>query len=152
MLLTPVKFDIGTKLPEKQRNPATQCSHARNPKSVIYFADALIFANDFLTSKPACFFNLMTLNRSKSVKARLFSFWLRFLAHALSCHFPSIPAFSHCDLTTPVRAPRGSFSRTRGVRMSCARAIAWRGTAALVFVAGPSMRACIFVNTCAFHS
>lgn len=106
-----------------------------------YFAAALTFASDFRTSNRACFRNLMTLNRSKSVRARLRSFWARFFAHALSCHFSSIPAFSHAFLTAPVRAPRGNFSRTKGVRMQCARAIDWRGTAVFVSVDGPSTRA-----------
>lgn len=95
-------------------------SQIRHP---VYFAEDLTVANDFRTSKRACFLNRITLNRSKSVKVRLRSFCLRFLAHALSCHFASIPAFSHAFFTTPVRAPRGSFSRTRGVRMRCAREI-----------------------------
>ena len=94
----------------------------------------------------------MTLNLSKSVRAFLRSFWLRFLAHALSCHFASIPAFSHCALTTPVRAALGSFSRTSGVRMTLDRAIDWRGTAVLVSVDGPSMRACLSISLCAFLS
>ena len=115
----------------------------------IYFAADLTLANDFRTSKRDCFLNLITLNRSKSVNARLRSFWLRFFAHVLSCHFSSMPAFSHCFLTTPVRAPRGSFSRTKGVRMSCESEIDWRGTAVLVSVEGPSMRACLRVSSCA---
>ncbi len=107
-----------------------------------YFAAALTFANDFRTSNRACFRNLMALNRSKSVRARLRSFRARFFAQALSCHFSSIPAFSHAFLTVPVRAPRGKFLRTNGVRIQRARAIDWRGTAVLVSVDGPSTRAC----------
>ena len=138
------KPDVGYKAPRK----ANECSnlmqsHAHpNPvHQLIYFAAALTFANDFRTSKRACFLKRITLNLSKSVRARLFSFCVRFSAHALSCHFASIPAFSHCAFTTPVLAARGSLARIKGVRMSCARAIDWRGTAVLVEVDGPSMRA-----------
>lgn len=145
MLITPVKIDVGYKAPgeaKESSNPMQSCPSVLKSVLSIY-AEALTFANDFRTSKRACFFNRMTLNRSKSVNARLRSFWTRFLAHALSCHFASISAFFHAAATTPVREARGRFSRTRGVRMSCARAIDWRGTAILVFVAGPSIKACI---------
>ena len=124
MLYTPVTIDVGYKAPyeaKESSNPMQSCSQSQIHPSP--YEAALTLANDFRTSKRACFLNLRTLNRSKSVRARLRSFWARFLAQALSCHFASIPAFSHSALTTPVRAARGSFSRTRGVRMSCASAI-----------------------------
>ena len=119
MLSTPVKFDVGYKAPSEAKRiqqPYASCSQIPNHQPI--YEEALTLAKDFRTSKRACFLNRITLNRSKSVKARLRSFCRRFLAHALSCHFASIPAFSHCFLTTPVRAPRGSFSRTKGVRIS----------------------------------
>ena len=111
-----------------------------SPNPPIYLAAALTLARDLRTSKRACLRRRRTLKRSKSVSARLRSFWARFLAQADSCHLASIPAFSHAALTAPVRAPRGSFSRTSGVRMRRARAIDWRGTAVLESVDGPSIR------------
>ena len=89
-----------------------------------------------------CFFNLMTLNRSKSDSPRLFSLCSRFFAHVLWSHFSSMPSFSQALATAPVPAARGSFGRTIGVRMTLAKEMAWRGTAAFSFEEGPSTKAC----------
>lgn len=124
---------------EFQHNPAFVLD-SPSPNPPIYLAAALTLARDLRTSKRACLRSLRTLKRSKSVSARRRSFWARFLAQADSCHLASIPAFSQAALTAPERAPRGSFSRTSGVRMRRARAIDWRGTAVLESVEGPSIR------------
>ncbi len=89
---------------------------------------------------PTCFLSLITLNLSKSVRARLFCLRSRFFAHALSSHFLSTSSFSHAFLRAPVPSARGSFGITMGESMTFARAEAWRGTEALSFVEGPSTR------------
>jgi hypothetical protein len=63
-----------------------------------------------------CFFSLMTLNLSKSVRFFLRSCCSLFFAQLLSAHFWSISCFSHNRLTGPVPAARGSFGITKGVR------------------------------------
>lgn len=128
--------------PYQAKKPSNPCAIMLAPRPFLIYLPALILANDFRTSNRACFLNLRTLNRSKSVKARLFTFWALFLAHALWLNCASMPAFSHCVLIAPDRAPRGSFSRTKGVRMTRAKAIAWRGTLVLESAAGPSTRTC----------
>jgi hypothetical protein len=70
MLVTPVDVDVGYKSPKKQIMQL--CSHSPNTSNP--YAEALTLANDFRTSKRACFLNRRTLNRSKSVNARLRSF------------------------------------------------------------------------------
>jgi len=93
----------------------------------IYAAD-LSLAAAFRTSKRLCFFNTITLNLSKSVNSRLLSRLALFLAHAVSAHFDSTPSFSQTLVRAPVPAPRGRDDRTMLVRVTCLRAIDWRGT------------------------
>lgn len=87
-----------------------------------------------------CFFNLMTLNRSKSVRFFLRSCCSLFLAHDDSAHFESISFFSHSFLTGPVPAAFGRLGITHGVRETALVATACRGTTASSFVEGPSTR------------
>lgn len=70
-----------------------------------------------------CFFNLRTLNRSKSDRLRLFSLCSRLFAQALSSHFFSTSAFSHAFATAPRPAARGSFAMTIGVTIRLFRAM-----------------------------
>ena len=88
-----------------------------------------------------CFFNLSTLNLSKSLRFLLFSLCSLRLAHALSAHFWSTPSFSHALATAPLPAALGSLGMTIGVRMRLLRGADWRGTAGRV-LEGPSMRIC----------
>lgn len=70
-----------------------------------------------------CFFNLRTLNRSKSDRLRLLSLCSRLFAQALSSHFFSTSAFSHAFATAPRPAARGSFAMTIGVTIRLFRAM-----------------------------
>lgn len=132
MLLTPVFLDVGYKVPSEAKESsipmhsmlAKPQNHSTFPAPSLYFDAVFALAEATRTPKRVDFLNRRTLNRSKSVRARLRSTWTLFLAQALSCHFASIPAFSHAFWTAPVRAPRGSFARTRGVRTRWARATA----------------------------
>jgi hypothetical protein len=83
----------------------------------------------------------MTLKRSKSVSDARRSCWSCFLAQLLSLHLASTPAASHAFLTAPVRAPRGSFSITIGVRRVRESWTIPRGVASLASEEGPSTRA-----------
>lgn len=87
-----------------------------------------------------CFFNIRTLNLSKSVSDDLFSLRSIFLAHADSAHFASIPSFSQALATALTPAPRGSFGITRWVTIRFANELACLGTEALSFFEGPSTR------------
>lgn len=89
-----------------------------------------------------CFFSLMTLNRSKSVRFLRLSCCSRFFAHDDSIHFLSISFFSHAFLTAPVPAALGRLGMTQGVRDNVLVAMACRGTIASSFVEGPSIRTC----------
>lgn len=93
------------------------------------------------SSNRLCFFNRMTLKRSKSVSDWRRSCWSCFLAQLPSCHFASIPAASHAFLTVPDRAPRGSLSTTIGVRRVLASETMPRGVASRGSEEGPSTRA-----------
>lgn len=87
-----------------------------------------------------CFFNLRTLNLSKSVNASLFSLCARRLAHVLSAHFDSTFSFSQAFATAPLPTPRGNFGITIGVIIRFESELAWRGTEAFSFFEGPSTR------------
>ena len=89
-----------------------------------------------------CFFNLKTLNRSKSERLCLFSLCSRLFAHALSFHFFSTSVFSHAFATAPLPAARGNFAMTIGVTMRLFNVTDWRGTSAFSFFDGPSTNAC----------
>ena len=91
--------------------------------------------------KRTCFFNLITLNLSKSERLRLFSLCSLRFAHALSPHFFSTSAFSQALATAPRPAARGNFGMTIGVTMRLLSAAACRGTAAPFSFEGPSTRA-----------
>ena len=93
------------------------------------------------SSNRLCFFNRMTLKRSKSVSDWRRSCWSCFLAQLPSCHLASIPAASHAFLTAPDRAPRGSFSTTIGVSRVLASETMPRGVARRGSEEGPSTRA-----------
>lgn len=92
-----------------------------------------------------CFFNLKTLNLSKSVSARLFSRRSRRFAQALSSHFSSTFCSFQAFATGARPAARGNFAMTIGVTMRFARLLEWRGTPAFSFVEGPSTRTCRWI-------
>jgi len=110
--------------------------------SALAHAEALILASALRSSNRLCFFNRMTLNLSKSVRDRRRSCCSCFFAQLPAFHFESISAFSHALLTAPVRAPRGSFSMTRGVRRVLEKETVVRAVASLGSAEGPSTRAC----------
>lgn len=92
-----------------------------------------------------CFFNLNTLNLSKSVSARLFSRRSRRFAQALSSHLSSTFCSFQALATGARPAARGNFAMTMGVTMRFARLLEWRGTPAFSFVEGPSTSTCRYV-------
>lgn len=87
-----------------------------------------------------CFFNLITLNLSKSVKFRLLSACSFFLEYEDSAHLASISFLAHNFLTGPVPAARGSLGMVKGVRVTWERAATWRGTTLPSWEEGPSTR------------
>ena len=108
--------------------------------AVVVYAEALTLARALRCSNRRCFLRRMTLKRSKSVRALRRSPCSLRLAQLLSFHLASIPAASQNFLTVPVRAPRGSFSITKGASRASDRGIAWRGTASFLSLEGPSTR------------
>ncbi len=73
--LTPVIFDIAYRAPVEAETQQPNAAVLTLQNAVYpFFAAALTIASDFRTSNLACFRNLITLNRSKSVRARLRSF------------------------------------------------------------------------------
>lgn len=121
---------------------AVSCHAFAMPLNVVFvvYAEALTLARALRCSNLRCFFRRRTLNRSKSVRLRRFSFWSLDLAQLLSFHLASISAFSQNFLTTPVRAARGSFSMTKGARRTSERLMACLGTTSLASAEGPSTR------------
>jgi len=142
-----------------------------NLNDIYALADARIFANAFCVSKLAyvvcvsmlclssqppqqravqpvltCFFNRITLNRSKSVKFLLLCCCSLFFAHDDSVHCLSISAFSQALATGVVPAALGSFGIIIAVRETALRAIGVLGHRVASFFDGPSTRTCTFVS------
>lgn len=114
----------------------------RNDILSFLYALALILARALLSSKRRCFFNRMTLKRSKSVRFFRRSFCTRFLYQLLAFHCSSTLAASQALLTAPDRAPRGSLVITMPVRSTSEKEMDCRVTPpGLASVAGPSTRA-----------
>src|SRR3569833_883495 len=118
--------------------PNLQASPLTPSTLVTVYAEALTLASAFRCSKRRCFFNRMTLNRSKSVRFFRRSARSRVLAQLVSSHFSSILAFSHADLTVPVLAPRGSFSMTKGESRQLDSDTGCRGTVRFSSCGGPA--------------
>lgn len=89
-----------------------------------------------------CFFNLRTLNRSKSVRFFRRSCCSLFFAQLDSAHFLSTSCFSQSFFTGPVPAAFGRLGMTQGVRETVLVGTACRGTTAPSFVEGPSTKIC----------
>jgi len=115
--------------------PASEKFSSPKPRQKAYAFFAAL--TPFLTTSLLVFLATMVLNRSKSFSDFRFSTAVLFVAHVDLLHFSTIPSLVSCLRTTPVPAPRGSFSRRNGVRVKCRYGKAWRGTP----VAGPSMMA-----------
>jgi len=98
---------------------------------------AFTLARLFRTSTRTCFFNLMTLNRSKSVRALRFPLRSRALAKAVSLQVFSKPDSFSLAAKVPGLMPRG-ISTVSFVRATSERRTAWRGTPLPFSVDGPS--------------
>jgi len=131
VLKPPLAEQEGCKLPRDSsiqqqsfhRTKAVSFAPSSTSQNALYeaFADCLTFACALRTSNLACFFNLSTLNRSKSERLRLFSLCSLRLAQALTSHFFSTSCFSHARATAPRPACRGSFEMTMGVMIRLLR-------------------------------
>ena len=133
---------------EPRIEPANYCQHTVSPEAPC-FAMRDVFATRAKTlplvirmrhRRHTCFFNLMTLKRSKSLNCLRLKLLCLLFANELLDHLLSTSASVHFFFSPACPIPRGSFSMTMPVRDMYDSRAEWRGTAACGFSEGPSTR------------